>query len=80
MAKINTQRMEWGIMIAAINAAATNSAIATLVLSLVGLWVITQLRIWRYVPRTSPCAREAACLEGPNLSLAITISPRQPST
>jgi hypothetical protein len=54
MAKINTQRMEWGIMIAAINAAATNSAIATLVLSLVGLWVITQLRIWRYVPRTSP--------------------------
>jgi hypothetical protein len=38
-------------MIAAINAAATNSAIATLVLSLVGLWVITQLRIWRYVPR-----------------------------
>jgi hypothetical protein len=40
-------------MIAAINAA-TNSAIATLVLSLVGLWVITQLRIWRYVPRTSP--------------------------
>ena len=43
MAKINTQRMEWGIMIAAINAAATNSAIATLVLSLVGLWVITHL-------------------------------------
>jgi hypothetical protein len=38
-------------MIAAINTAATNSAIATLVLSLVGLWVITQLRIWRYVPR-----------------------------
>jgi hypothetical protein len=29
-------------MIAAINAAATNSAPATLVLSLVGLWVITQ--------------------------------------
>jgi hypothetical protein len=54
MAKINTQRMEWGIMIAAINAAATNSAVATLVLSLVGLWVITQLRIWRYAPRTSP--------------------------
>jgi hypothetical protein len=40
-------------MIAAINAA-TNSAIATLVLSLVGLWVITQLRIWRYVPRARP--------------------------
>jgi hypothetical protein len=38
-------------MIAAINTAATNSTIATLVLSLVGLWVITQLRIWRYVPR-----------------------------
>jgi hypothetical protein len=29
------------MVIAAINAAATNSAIATLVLSLVGLWVIT---------------------------------------
>jgi len=43
-------------MIAAINAAVTNSAIATLVLSLVGLWVITQLRIWRYVPRAHPLA------------------------
>jgi hypothetical protein len=43
-------------MIAAINAAATNSAIATLVLCLVGLWLITQLRIWRYVPRGRPCA------------------------
>ena len=43
-------------MIAAINAAATNSAIATLVLSLVGLWVITQLRIWRHVPRARPRA------------------------
>jgi hypothetical protein len=65
-------------MIAAINAAATNSAIATLVLPLVGLWVITQLRIWRFVPRARPCAREAACLEGPNLSLAITIFPDTP--
>jgi hypothetical protein len=43
-------------MTAAINAAATSSVIATLVLSLVGLWVITQLRIWRYVPRARPCA------------------------
>ena len=57
-------------MIAAINVAA-NSAIATLVLSLVGLWVITQLRIWRYVPRARPCpflhADKVACmLEEPN--------------
>jgi hypothetical protein len=67
-------------MIAAINAAVTNSAIATLVLSLVGLWVITQLRIWRYVPRVRPCAlpsRRQGGLRagGPNLSLAVTIFP-----
>jgi hypothetical protein len=55
-AKINDQRIEWGIVIAAINAAATTSVIATLVLSLVGLWVTTQLRIWRYVPRAHPRA------------------------
>jgi|RhiMetdeSRZDD1v2_1073273.scaffolds.fasta_scaffold1979787_2 hypothetical protein len=48
-------------MIAAINAAATNSAIATLVLSLVGLWVITQLRIWRHVPR-APSRTKVACV------------------
>jgi hypothetical protein len=67
-------------MIAAINTAATSSAVATLVLSLVGLWVITQLRIWRYVPRARPCARDAACLERPNLSLAVTILPNSAST
>jgi hypothetical protein len=34
-------------MTAAINAAETNGVIAMLVLSLVGTWIITQLRVWR---------------------------------
>jgi hypothetical protein len=68
--------MDRRIMIAAINTAATNSAIATLVLSLVGLWVITQLRIWRFVHRALPSQTGGLrCLEGPNLSLAVTILP-----
>jgi hypothetical protein len=45
-------------MTAAITNAATNGVVATLALALVGLWVITQLRIWRYLPRRrySPAA------------------------
>jgi hypothetical protein len=45
------QRIEWAFMIAAISAAATNIVIAALVPSLVGLWVMTQLRTWRTAPR-----------------------------
>ena len=37
-------------MTAAIEAAATNGVIGMLVPSLVGLWVMTQLRIWRTHP------------------------------
>ena len=65
------------MMIATNQRAATNSAIATLVLSLVGLWVNTQLRIWRHVPRARPRAfpftDRLRGLEGPNLSLAAMI-------
>jgi len=49
MAEINNQRMEGGMI----------ATLATLALSLVGLWVITQLRIWRYVRHARQCAPPA---------------------
>ena len=71
-------------MIAAINAAATSSVIAMLVLSLVGLWVITQLRIWRCIPRARPPFLHdqggLRCLEATNVSRGAMIFPDVAST